>query len=124
MFSHVMLGSDDLDRSKIFYDALFASVGGGPGIRDDRGLVYRHNGGSFLIRPPLNGQPASHGNGTTIGFSLASPEEVDSWHKAGAAAGGKAIEDPPGVRFNLFYAAYLLDPDGNKLCGLHSLPGK
>ena len=71
---------------------------------------------------PIDGQPATHGNGGTIGFNFDSPEEVDAWHRRGVAAGGTAIEDPPGYRENAFgklYLAYLRDPDGNKLCGLH-----
>ncbi len=119
MFSHVMVGSNDLERSKKFYDALF----GTEGRTDDKGRVaYRHNGSVFMISKPINGEPAHHANGGTIGFNLDSPEEVDSWHKRGVEAGGTAIEDPPGYRENAFgklYLAYLRDPDGNKLCGLH-----
>ncbi|MBI1401162.1 VOC family protein [Hyphomonas sp.] len=123
MYSHMMVGSNDIDRSKRFYDALFTSVGGKPGITDPKGrLVYLHNGGVFLVTPPIDGQPATHGNGMTIGFAMATTDQADSWHKAGAAAGGKPIEDPPGWRGEgpgALYLAYLRDPDGNKLCALH-----
>jgi catechol 2,3-dioxygenase-like lactoylglutathione lyase family enzyme len=123
MFSHVMVGSNDVGRSKQFYDALFGAVGGKPGGQDDKGrLFYRHNGAVFMVSPPIDGQSATHGNGSTIGFNLDSPEQVNAWQEAGVAAGGKAIEDPPGVRqggFGPLYLAYLRDPDGNKLCGLH-----
>ena len=126
MFSHVMVGSNDVDRSKRFYDALFASIGGKPGRVDDKGrAAWLHNGSVFMISPPIDGQAATHGNGSTIGFACDSPEQVHAWHEAGVAAGGTAIEDPPGVRRNAFgalYLAYLRDPDGNKLCGLHRLP--
>ncbi|MEQ9316426.1 MAG: VOC family protein [Henriciella sp.] len=122
MYSHMMVGSNDIARSKSFYDALFGAVGGNPGITDPKGrLIYMHNGGIFLVTPPIDGQPATHGNGMTIGFAMNSPEEADAWHKAGAAAGGKPIEDPPGWRENpgsRLYLAYLRDPDGNKLCAL------
>jgi catechol 2,3-dioxygenase-like lactoylglutathione lyase family enzyme len=122
MFSHMMVGSDDLDRSKKFYDALFQSVGGKEGITDPKGrLVYLHNGAVFLVTKPIDGQPAACGNGMTIGFAMKSPEEADAWHAAGAAAGGKPIEDPPGWREGggqKLYLAYLRDPDGNKLCAL------
>ncbi|MEE2878537.1 MAG: VOC family protein [Pseudomonadota bacterium] len=122
MFSHMMVGSDDLDRSKKFYDALFQSVGGKEGITDPKGrLVYLHNGAVFLVTKPIDGQPAACGNGMTIGFAMKSPEEADAWHAAGAAAGGKPIEDPPGWREGggqRLYLAYLRDPDGNKLCAL------
>jgi catechol 2,3-dioxygenase-like lactoylglutathione lyase family enzyme len=123
MYSHMMVGSNDIDRSKQFYDALFTAVGGKPGITDPKGrLVYLHNGGVFLVTPPIDGQPATHGNGMTIGFAMATTDQADAWHKAGAAAGGKPIEDPPGWRgegAGALYLAYLRDPDGNKLCALH-----
>ena len=119
MFSHVMVGSNDVERSKGFYDKLF----GKDGKTDDKGRVaYRHNGSVFMISKPINGEPAHHANGGTIGVNLDSPEEVDSWHDRGVQAGGQSCEDPPGYRENAFgklYLAYLRDPDGNKLCGLH-----
>ena len=122
MYSHMMVGSNDIDRSKAFYDALFASVGGKPGIVDPKGrIIYMHNGGMFLVTKPIDGEGATPGNGMTIGFAMANPAECDAWHAAGVAAGGKAIEDPPGVRSSpamTLYLAYLRDPDGNKLCAL------
>lgn len=123
MFSHVVVGSNDLERSKTFYDALFGAVGGKPATVDPKGrLVYRHNGGMLMVVPPIDGQPATAANGGTIGFIMASPAEADAWHAAGVAAGGRSIEDPPGERSNAFgtlYLAYLRDPDGNKLCATH-----
>ena len=125
MFSHIMVGSNDLQRSKKFYDAVFGAIGGRAGMQDEKGVNYRHNGAAFMVRPPLNGQPATVGNGSTIGFTLDSPEQVNAWHEAGCANGGKSCEDPPGIRegaFGKLYLAYLRDPDGNKLCGLHRPP--
>lgn len=125
MFSHVMVGSNDIARSKKFYDALFTAIGGKPGSQDAKGrLVYVHNGGVFLVSKPIDGNPATHANGGTIGFTLASQEQANAWHKAGVANGGTSIEDPPGVRQGQapMYLAYLRDPDGNKLCGLHRMP--
>jgi catechol 2,3-dioxygenase-like lactoylglutathione lyase family enzyme len=119
MFSHIMVGSNDVERSKSFYDALFER----PAHQDDKGrLAYRDKGGVFMVTRPIDGQPACYANGGTIGFRFDSPEEVDAWQQRGIAAGGTAIEDPPGYRENAFgklYLAYLRDPDGNKLCGLH-----
>jgi catechol 2,3-dioxygenase-like lactoylglutathione lyase family enzyme len=119
MFSHVMVGSNDIAKSKHFYDSLF----GKEGRVDDKGRVsYGRRGAVFMVTKPIDGQAACHANGGTIGFSFDSPEEVDAWHRAGVEAGGTAIEDPPGWRENAFgklYLAYLRDPDGNKLCGLH-----
>lgn len=119
MFSHMMVGSNDLERAKAFYDALF----GKPGRRDDKGrLSYGRRGAVFMVTTPIDGGPATPGNGMTIGFAFDSPEEVDAWARRGVEAGGTAIEDPPGPRSNAFgslYLAYLRDPDGNKLCGLY-----
>lgn len=126
MFSHMMVGSNDIARSKRFYDALFGAIGGKPGRQDDKNrLIYMHNGGMFLVTPPIDGQPATHANGGTIGFAVDGPEQANAWHQAGVEAGGKAIEDAPGPRSNAFgslYLAYLRDPDGNKLCALHRMP--
>ena len=119
MFSHVMVGSNDIERSKKFYDALF----GKEGAMDDKGrLAYRKNGAAFMVSKPKDGQPASHANGGTIGFLFDSPEEIDAWHKAAVENGGTSIEDPTGFReisYGKLYLAYVRDPDGNKLCGLH-----
>ena len=126
MFSHMTVGSNDIARSKRFYDALFAAVGGKPGIEDEKGrLIYLHNDGIFLVTPPIDGAAATHGNGSTIGFAMADPAQADAWHRAGTENGGTSIEDPPGVRqgsFGDLYLAYLRDPDGNKLCALHRMP--
>ena len=125
MFSHVMVGSNDITRTKTFYDAVFGALGAKPAIVDDKGrLIYMHNGGMFMVTAPIDGKPATAANGSTIGFACSSPEQVDAWHAAGVANGGITCEDPPGVReggFGKLYLAYLRDPDGNKLCGLHGM---
>ena len=126
MFSHMMVGSNDLERSKNFYDSLFTAIGAKPGRVDEKGrLSYARNGTVFMVTSPIDGEPATHGNGATIGFALDGPEQIDDWHNAGVAAGGKSIENPPGIRqgsFGPLYLAYLRDPDGNKLCGLYRVP--
>ncbi|MEM7329378.1 MAG: VOC family protein [Pseudomonadota bacterium] len=123
MYSHMMVGSDDLEKAKAFYDATFAALGGKAGIMDPKGrLIYLHNGGVFMVTKPIDGEPCSHGNGMTIGLAMESPEQAKAWHDAGLAAGGASIEDPPGWReqpSGRMYLAYLRDPDGNKLCALH-----
>jgi catechol 2,3-dioxygenase-like lactoylglutathione lyase family enzyme len=124
MFSHIMVGSNDIARSKKFYDALFAAIGAEPGTQDANGrLIYAHNGGRFMVSKPIDGKPACHANGGTIGFAMSSQEQGAAWHKAGLANGGTTIEDPPGVRRGVVYLAYLRDPDGNKLVGVYRLPG-
>ncbi len=119
MFSHVMVGSNDIERSRRFYDALFKKSG----QQDEKGrLAYRRDGAAFMVSKPLDGEPASSANGGTIGFRFDSPQEVDDWHRAGVENGGTSIEGPPGYRemsYGKLYLAYLRDPDGNKLCGLH-----
>ena len=126
MFSHIMIGSNDIARSKKFYDALSAAIGGKPGTEDAKGrLIYAHNGGRLMLTKPIDGKPACHANGGTIGFSISDTKQADAWHKAGVANGGTTIEDPAGVRQGAAgqtYLAYLRDPDGNKLCALYRKP--
>ena len=126
MFSHIMVGSNDIARSKKFYDALFVAMGGQPGVEDAKGrLAYTHNGGRFMVSKPIDGKPATAANGGTIGFTMSDAKQAEAWHKAGVANGGTSIEDPPGVRQGAagrIYLAYLRDPDGNKLCALHRMP--
>ena len=123
MFSHVMLGTDDVEASRAFYDATIGALGGKPGRVDAKGRVaYTHNGALLLLGRPIDGQPDCHANGGTVGFAAASAKQADAWHAAGLAHGGTAIEDPPGVReapFGKLYLAYLRDPAGNKLCAVH-----
>ena len=125
MFSHVMVGSNDMARSRAFYDALFAATGGGPGREDAAGrLIYSHRGGRLMITKPIDGGTATGANGGTIGFTMESADEAQAWHAAGVANGGSAVEDPPGERRSpagRMYLAYLRDPDGNKLCALHRM---
>ena len=95
MFSHIMVGSNDVGRSKKFYDSLF----GKDAIEDDKGrLAYRKSGAVFMVTKPIDGEPACRANGGTIGFNFDSPEEVDAWHRRGVEAGGTPCEDPPGYR--------------------------
>jgi len=128
VFSHIMVGSSDIARSQAFYDAVFAAMGAKPATVDAKGrLIYAHRGGRFMVSKPINGEAACHANGGTIGFLMESPAEVEAWHKAGAANGGKSVEDPPGIRkaaAGEIYLAYLRDPDGNKLCALHRIASK
>ena len=123
MFSHIMVGANSIDESKKFYDAVLGALGYDPGFIDDKGRVfYMAPTGIFSISVPIDGQPASHGNGSTIGFAAEGPEAANAWHEAGLANGGTTCEDPPGVREGAngkLYLAYLRDPAGNKICALH-----
>ena len=125
MFSHVMLGTNDLDRAKTFYDAVLGTLGVAPGFVDRHRIFWRTPTGVFSVSVPIDGEPATVGNGSTLGFACQSAEQVQAWHAAGVAHGGTTCEDPPGVREGAagkLYLAYLRDPDGNKICALHRLP--
>ncbi len=122
MFSHVMLGTNNLEVSRKFYDALLGTLGIGPGVANGNRYFYRSPTGLFGITTPINGETATHGNGSTTGFAMASPEQANAFHAAGVANGGTTCEDPPGWReasSGQLYLAYLRDPDGNKICALH-----
>lgn len=131
MINHVMVGANDIERSKIFYDAVLGVLGAGQPVRNVAAsghvrFFYRHNGGSFGISEPIDGEPATFANGGTIGFKCETPEQVKAFHDAGIAHGGTSIEDPPGVRdggaLGAMHLAYVRDPDGNKLCAICRVP--
>lgn len=127
MLNHVMVGSNDIERSKCFYDAVLGTLGAGEAFRHvaDTGhtrLFYMHDGSTFCVSEPIDGQPATYANGGTIGFKCGSPEQVKAFHDAALAQGGVSIEDPPGLRegsLGAMHLAYVRDPDGNKLCAIH-----
>jgi len=127
MFNHIMVGSNDIERSKRFYDAVLGVLGAGEPIRNEAPsghmrLFYRHDGSTFCVSEPINDEPATCANGATIGFRCASPEQVKEFHDVAVAHGGVSIEDPPGLRqggLGALHLAYVRDPDGNKLCALH-----
>jgi catechol 2,3-dioxygenase-like lactoylglutathione lyase family enzyme len=121
-----MIGSNDIERSKRFYDAVLATLGAGEPLRNLAGtghtrLFYRHEGSTFCVTEPINGEPATSANGGTIGFKCHSPEQVQQFHDVAVAHGGTSIEAAPGLReskLGSLHLAYVRDPDGNKLCAL------
>ena len=122
MFSHVIIGVNDLETSRKFYDALLGTLGIGPGVANGNRYFYRSPAGMFGITKPLNGEAATHGQGSTIGFAAQSAEQADAFHAACVTHGGTTCEEPLGLRDGVagkLYLAYLRDPDGNKLCALH-----
>ena len=125
MYSHMMVGANDVEASKAFYDAVLGALGFEPGVFDDNGRVFYFTPtGIFSITKPINDEPASHGNGCTIGFAAADPATADAWHAAGLASGGTTCEEPPGPRDGAtgrLYLAYLRDPSGNKICALRHM---
>lgn len=125
MFSHIMIGTNDLEKSKKFYDAALGALGIPAGMVDRHRVFWRTPTGVFSTTLPIDGKPATVGNGGTIGFACQSAAQADAWHAAGIANGGITCEDPPGVREGAsgkMYLAYMRDPDGNKLCGLFRMP--
>src|ERR1700760_3713124 len=98
MFSHIMVGTNDLERAKAFYDALLGTLGVKPAKVDGHRIFYFIKTGTFSVSKPINGQPATPANGGTIGFTCNSPEQADAGHAAGIAAGATSCENPPGVR--------------------------
>ena len=126
MINHVMIGSNDIERSKRFYDAVLGTLGAGEPLRHKAKsghsrLFYRHDGSTFCVTEPINDEVATCANGGTIGFKCDSPEQVRTFHDTAVANGGQSIEDPPGLRegdLGAMYLAYVRDPDGNKLCAI------
>ena len=124
MFSHIMIGTNDLDKAKKFYDAVLGTLGVKPGRVDGQRVFYRTATGVFSVSKPIDGKPATPANGGTVGFACTSAEQANAWHAAGLAQGGVTCEDPPGPRdgsVGKLYLAYLRDLDGNKICALHRL---
>ena len=127
MFNHIMVGSNDIARSRRFYDAVLGMLGAGEPMlnKTENGhtrLFYRHDGNTFCVTEPINGEAATGANGGTIGFKCNSPEQVHEFHDTAVAHGGTSIEEPPGLRngtMGPLYLAYVRDPDGNKLCAIH-----
>ena len=127
MFSHVMVGTNDIERSKRFYDAVLGILGAGEAVENKAGtgharLFYRHDGGTFCVSEPINDDAATFANGGTIGFKCNSMEQVQQFHDVAVAHGGTSIEDAPGPRqgaLGAMHLAYVRDPDGNKLCALY-----
>ena len=127
MFNHVMVGTNDIARSKRFYDAVLGVLGAGAPFENtaptgQARLFYRHDGAAFCVSEPINGEAACHANGGTIGFKCGSPEQVQQFHDVALAHGGTTCEEPPGLRegsLGAMVLAYVRDPDGNKLCAVH-----
>lgn len=127
MFSHIMVGSSDLETSARFYGALLGVLGVGEPMRNrapsgHMRLFFRHDGNTFCVSEPIDGGPATCANGATIGFKCTSSEQVQQFHDTAVASGGTSIEEPPGLRtgtMGQLYLAYVRDPDGNKLCAIY-----
>ena len=127
MQNHIMIGSNDIHKTKAFNNAVLGVLGAQEPMEhvNDTGqtrLFYIHDGSTFSISEPINGQPVSTANGSTIGFLCNSPAQVKTFHDVAIAHGGTSAEDPPGARegsMGTMHLCYFLDPDGHKICGIH-----
>ena len=130
MFSHIMIGTNDIERARAFYSAVLGVLGAGEPMENVNAtgqtrLFYIHDGSILAITQPINDEPAGTANGATIGFRCESPEQIQQFHDVAVANGATSVEDPPGLRegsMGPMYLCYFLDPDGHKICGLHQ-PG-
>ena len=129
MIGYASVGTNDLDRALLFYDALLAVIGGKRVMRmpDARGWTMYGTGRDkpmLAVTRPYDGGPASAGNGSMVALQLDSREQVDRLH-ATALELGAADEGRPGERGPAgsgFYGAYFRDPDGNKFCAYRMGP--
>ena len=127
MFNHIMVGSNDIERSKAFYNKVLAVLAAAePLVNVSKSghtrLFYRHDGNTFSVTEPINDEPATCANGSTIGFKCHSPEQVQQFHDVAVANGGTSIEGAPGLRettLGQLHLSYVRDPDGHKLCAIY-----
>jgi catechol 2,3-dioxygenase-like lactoylglutathione lyase family enzyme len=119
-----MIGTNDLEKAKDFYDKVLGTLGIPPASVDRHRIFYRTKTGTFSVSKPIDGKPATPANGGTIGFTASSAAEAEEFHKVAVANGATSIEDPPGVREMgpvKLYLAYIRDPDGNKICAMNRM---
>lgn len=117
IFTHVTVGTNDLEKARQFYDDVLGKIGF-KRIADlgDNGSIWGVDKPSFFVLKPANGQPATVGNGVTVSFEAPSRAAINAFHEAALAAGGED-EGAAGTRdwAPNAYAAYARDLDGNKL---------
>jgi catechol 2,3-dioxygenase-like lactoylglutathione lyase family enzyme len=124
MFSHIVIGTHDIAAAKKFYDAALGAIGVPEGVANEakQRIYYRTPTGTLIVAKPVDGNPASVGNGSTLGFKCESTGQADAFHDNAVANGGTSVEDPPGWRDTgdrKLYLSYVRDPSGNKLCAMH-----
>lgn len=116
MFSHVVVGTNDLNAAKHFYDTVMGSLGHEPGALAGDRVIYASPTGILVVTTPFDGNDATNGNGITIGLNAPGRDAVDTFHSRGIDAGGTDEGKPgPWPAIPNSYAAYLRDPVGNKL---------
>ena len=127
MINHVMIGTNDIDKSKAFYEKVLGVLGVKGGIDNTspsghKRVLFMHDGDVFMLSQPIDDGEATSANGMTIGFKCTSMEQVKELHDVAVANGGTSIEDPPGPRtseMGTMNLSYFRDLDGHKICGIH-----
>lgn len=117
MIHHVSVGTNDVERSKRFYDAVLPTLGIMPLSTDEAGLGYHCGTFHFSVQVPIDGQPATVGNGSHVAFSVENRMMVNCFHEAALAHGG-SDDGAPGLRTDYdanYYGAFVRDPDGHKI---------
>lgn len=116
MIHHVSVGTNDVARSRRFYDAVLPTIGLSPMSADDGGLGYGSGTFHFSVQVPIDGRKATVGNGSHIAFAVEDRSMVDRFHAAALAHGG-SDDGAPGLRpYDAhYYGAFVRDPDGNKI---------
>ena len=128
MFNHIMIGTNDIDKSKAFYEKVLKVIGV-EGAMDNtlnsgiKCVFFMHDGDVLALSQPIDGEVATCANGMTIGFKCDSPEQVKELHDVAVANGATSIEGPPGPRdagqLGTMHLSYFRDLDGHKICGIH-----
>lgn len=128
MIGYVTIGTNDIDKARAYYDALFGSIGGKRLMEFEQGFTLYGTGWGqpgVAVTPPYNGEPAFAGNGNMVAIVLDSRDKVDAFHAKALELGG-SDEGPPGLRGpegnRAFYGGYFRDPEGNKFCAFRMGP--
>ena len=127
MFNHIMIGTNDIEKSKAFYEKVLGVLGVQGAMDNDaatghKRVFFMHNGNVLALSQPINDEAATCANGMTIGFKCSSAEQVKELHDAAIEAGGTTCEDPPGLRETTMgpvHLSYFRDLDGHKICGIY-----
>lgn len=124
IYTHVCLGTNDLEQATKFYDAVLGALNvSNMGPMGENGVMYGTEAPELVITKPRNGEAACFANGGTVGFEASSREAVQKFHEAGLANGGSDEGEPGPREFSpTAYGAYLRDPCGNKICAYSFVP--
>ena len=126
MFNHIIIGTNDIETSKAFYEKVLGVLGAKGSMENaaptgHKRVFFMHDGGTLGLSQPINDEQATCANGFTLGLKCHSPEQVKELHDVAIAAGGTTCEDPPGPRqssMGTMHLSYFRDPDGHKICGI------